>query len=96
MYVSPMTPQEALVLYPQHVAYIESLTADKAPTLTVDADPDGGTDEPITLTFIREESLGRLKEFLLAELRRSHRLLEEELDASLTPSNYTPALCPDA
>jgi hypothetical protein len=91
-----MTPQEALALYPQQVAYIENLTADKAPTLTIDADPDGGTDEPITLTFIREESLTRFKEFLLAEMHRSNRLLEDELAAGSTPSNYTPAPCPQS
>jgi hypothetical protein len=92
MYVSPMTPQEALDLYRQQVASIESLTADKAPTVEITADPDGGS-EPISLTFIREESLTRLKEFLLAEMYRSHRLLEDELAAGITPTNYTPAPC---
>jgi hypothetical protein len=94
MYVSPMTPQEALALHPEHIAYIENLTAANAPTLTIDADPDGGTDEPITLTFLKPESLARVKAVLLAEMHRSHRLLEDELAAGNTPSNYTPAPCP--
>ena len=91
-----MTPQEALALYPEQVAYIKSLTADKAPTFTIDADLDGGTDEPITLTFIKADGLARVKAVLIAELQRSHRLLEEELAAGITPTNYTPAPCPQS
>jgi hypothetical protein len=92
MYVSPATPQEALDRHPVHVAYVESLTADKAPAITIDADPDG-PDESIQFVFVAEESLGRFKEFILAEMRRSNQLLQDELAAGITPVHYAQAPC---
>ncbi|MVN78088.1 hypothetical protein GO988_17295 [Hymenobacter sp. HMF4947] len=97
MLVSSLTPAEALIQFDKDAAYIESLTAAKVPTLTIDADPDGeGTEEPISLTFLKEEGLARVKEVLLAEVRRSQRLLEEELAAGITPTHYAPASCPNS
>ena len=97
MYVSPLTPQEEIALHPGNLAYVESLTADKAPSFLIDADPDGGTGEPISLVFIRQESLDRVKAVLLAEMRRSYRELEAEVAAGIVSPHYTaPASCPQS
>lgn len=96
MFYSPMTAQEALDLHPGQMAYVESLTADKAPTFIIDADPDGGTGEPISLTFIRQESLDRVKAMLLAEMERSHRELEAEIASGIASPLYTFASCPQS
>ena len=89
-----MTPQEALALFSEQEAYLESLTAEKAPTFLIEADPDDPTaEEPVSLTFINEESLARVKAVLLAELRRSYDLLAQDLAAGITPTHYALASC---
>jgi hypothetical protein len=95
MFVLPITPQEALDRYPAQLAYVERLTAAKAPAITIDADPEG-PDESIELVFVVEESLARFKEFILAEMRRTQRLLQDELAAGITPIHYAQAPCQNA
>lgn len=78
MLTSLLTPKAQLDQYAVHAAYIEQLAAPMAPTLTIDANPDG-FDESIQLVFINDASLARVKTVLLAEIKNSVRLLKEEI-----------------
>lgn len=88
MYVSPLTPQQELARLPAQLAYVENLTVAKAPRLFFDGDPEG-PDETIDFVFVTEESLNRVKEVLLAEMRWCARRLEEDLAAGRPTPFYS-------
>jgi hypothetical protein len=90
-----LTLAEQLAQYPAHVAYVESLTADKVPLFTIEADPDD-SDESIVLGFINQESLDRVKAVLVAEMRASIQKLEAQVAASdtATAADSRPAPLP--
>jgi hypothetical protein len=93
MFVSPLTQEEELALKPHRLALIESMSADKAPSIRIDVDPEG-PDESFEIVFLREEPLARFKAFLLAEMSRSAQLLESNVAAGISSPYHAPSTCP--
>lgn len=65
-----LSPQERLSATRAHIAYIELLDIDHAPTLTISAQPDNPLLDPIELTVTGAEFLADFQALLLARLEK--------------------------